>query len=187
MLRLRSAAKQLEHKGDTWEYTPLAKGDVAVRAAVKGKKAVPKEAAPKKMTPEKAKKAQPKKAAPKKTTPKTPKKSATKKQAVLRTPKKVEKLMTGGEVRRRFTMTVQVSGHEYLADPVAATRRVLILALTKIPAKIHDEQVDNGSIYNGMVNKRAEIHFNGVLNDPKDPTGVDLQSPNMWEWQPADR
>jgi hypothetical protein len=52
---------------------------------------------------------------------------------------------------------------------------VLILALTKIPAKIHEEQVDNGS--NGTVNKRAEIHFNGVLNDPKDPTGADMHSP----------
>ena len=114
-------------------------------------------------------------------------KAAANKQAVLREPRKVDNLMAGEEVRRKFTMTVQVSGREYLADPVAATRRVLILALTKIPAKIHEEQVDNGSIYNGMVNKRADIHFNGVLNDPNDPTGADLHSPNMWQWQPADR
>ena len=82
-------------------------------------------------------------------------------------------------------MTVQVSGYEYLADPVAATRRVLILALTKIPAKIHEEQVNHGSILIGMFNKRGEIHFNGVLNDPKNPTGADLH--NIWQWQPSDR
>jgi hypothetical protein len=150
-----------------------------VRAAVKGDKAVPKKTALKKATP--------KKAVPKRTAPNAPKKAAAKKQTALREPKKVETLMAGREVRRKFTMTVQVSGDEYLADPVAATRRVLILALTKIPAKIHEEQVDNGSIYEGMSNKRAEIHFNGVLDDPKNPTGADLHSPNMWQWQPADR
>jgi hypothetical protein len=166
---------------------PIRKGDVAVSAALKGKKAVPKKAAPKKGIPKKAKKVVPKKVAAKKATPKAPKKSATKKQAVLSEPKKVENLVASGEVCRRFTMTVQVSGYEYLADPVAATRRVLILALTKIPAKIHEEQVDSGNIYNGMFNKRADIHFNGVLNDPKNPTGVDLHSPNIWQWQPADR
>ncbi len=144
-------------------------------AAVKGKKAVPNKSAPKKAI---SKKAAPKDAIPRKAAPKKP---AANKQ------KKVENLAAGGEVRRKFTMTVQVSGYEYLADPVAATRRVLILALTKIPAKIHEEQVDNGSIYNGTVNKRADIHFNGVLNDPNDPTGADLHSPNMWQWQPADR
>jgi hypothetical protein len=157
-----------------------------VRAAVKGKKAVPKRATLK-TTPKKAKKAVLKKAAPKKAVPNAPKKSATKKQAVLREPNKVANLMAGVEVRRQFTMTVQVSGHEYLADPVAATRRVLILALTKIPAKIHEDQVDNGCIYEGMFNKRADVHFNGVLHDPKNPTGTDLQSPNMWRWQTADR
>ena len=165
-------------------------------AAVKGKKAVPKKTAPKKATSKKAvpKKTAPNKTAPNKTAPNktvpqkaAPKTAASTKQTVLREPKKVENLMAGREVRRRFTMTVQVSGDEYLADPVAATRRVLILALTKIPAKIHEEQVDNGSIDRGMFNKRADIHFNGVLNDPKNPTGVDLHSPNMWQWQPADR
>ena len=80
--------------------------------------------------------------------------------------------MAGAEVRRKFTMTVQVSGREFLDDPVAATRRVLILALAQIPAKIHEEQVDNESIYKGMFNKRTETHFNGVLNDPKNPTSV---------------
>jgi hypothetical protein len=157
-----------------------------VRAAVKGNKAVPKKTALKKATPTKA---VPKKTVPNKTVPKraAPKKAAAKKQTALREPKKVENLMAGREVHRKFTMTVQVSGDEYLADPVAATRRVLILALTKIPAKIHEEQVDSGSIYNGMFNKRADIHFNGVLNDPKDPTGADLRSPNLWQWQPADR
>jgi hypothetical protein len=158
---------------------PISKGDVAVSAGVKGKKAVPQKAAPKKAT---TKKAAPKKVVPRKA---APKKAAAKKQTALREPKKVENLMAGREVRRQFTMTVQVSGDEYLADPVAATRRVLILALTKIPAKIHEEQVDNGS--NGTLNKRAEIHFNGVLNDPKDLTGAGLHSPNLWRWQPADR
>jgi hypothetical protein len=154
-----------------------------------GKKAVPQKAAPKKATPNRAgpKKATLKKATPKKVVPRkaTPKKAAANKQLVVRESTKVANLMASEEVRRKFTMTVQVSGREYLADPVAATRRVLILALTKIPAKIHEEQVDNGS--NGTVNKRAEIHFNGVLNDPKDPTGADLRSPNLWQWQPADR
>jgi hypothetical protein len=157
-----------------------------VSAAVKGNKAVPKKKALKKATP---KKAVPKKTAPNKTVPKraAPKKAAAKKQTALREPKKVENLMAGREVRRKFTMTVQVSGDEYLADPVAATRRVLILALTKIPAKIHEEQIDSGSIYNGMFNKRADIHFSGVLNDPQNPIGADLYSPNIWQWQPADR
>jgi hypothetical protein len=113
---------QLEQKGDAQEYAHrLWKGDVAVSAAVKGKKAVPQ------------------KASSTKASPKAPKKSATRKQAVIREPKKVENLLAGGEVCRKFTMTVQVSGYEYLADPVAATRQVLILALTKIPAKIHEE------------------------------------------------
>jgi hypothetical protein len=137
-----------------------------VSAAVKGKKAVPKKAAPKKASPEKP---------------------APKKQALLRERKKVENALAGGEVSRKFTMTVQVSGHEYLADPVAATRRVLILALTKIPARIHEEQVDNGNVSKCVSNKRAGMHFNGVLNDPKNPPGADLHSPNMWQWQPAER
>jgi len=148
-----------------------------VSAAMMGKKAVPQKAAPKKTGP--------KNAAPKKATPKTSNSSATKKQAVPREPNKSENLRAGGEVSRKFTMTVQVSGYEFLADPVAATRRVLILALTKIPAKIHEEQVNHGSLLNGMFNKRAEIHFNGVLTDPKDPTGADLH--NSWQWQPCDR
>jgi hypothetical protein len=143
------------------------KGEVAVSAAIKGKKAVPQKAAPKKAVL--------KKSAPKKAAPNPPKRSAIKEQTVPRGPKKVENLLAGGEVRRKFTMTVEVSGYEFLADPVAATRRVLILALTKIPAKIHEEQVDNGSL------------FNGILNDPKDPLGADLHSPNMWQWQPAER
>jgi hypothetical protein len=169
---------------------PIQKGDVAVSAAVTRRKALLKKSAPKKATT--ARKAAPKvlkKAAPKKAmTPRNaaPKMAATTKQAVLGESTKVENL--GGEVPRKFTMTIQVSGNEYLADPVAATRRVLILALTIIPAKIHEEQVDNGSIYKGMFNKQAEIHFNGVLNDPKNPTAAaDLHSPNKWQWQPADR
>ncbi len=101
--------------------------------------------------------------------PQSPKESATKKQAVLRDPKKSENLLASVEVCRKFTMTVQVSGHEYLADPVAATRRVLIFALTKIPAKIHEEQVDSGNIDNGMFNNRADIHFNGVLTTQRTP------------------
>ena len=155
-------------------------------AAVKGKKAVPKKAAPKKVA---AKKTAPRKAAAKKVAAKktAPKKAAAKKQAALRKPKQVENLTAGAEVRRKFTMTVQVSGREFLDDPVAATRRVLILALAQIPAKIHEEQVDNESIYKGMFNKRAETHFNGVLNDPKNPTSAgDFHSPNVWEWRPAD-
>jgi hypothetical protein len=108
----------------------FSKGDVAVSAAVKGKKAAPKKAAPKKVA---AKKTAPKKVAAKK--------------AALRKPKQVENLTAGAEVRRKFTMTVQVSGREFLDDPVAATRRVLILALAQIPVKIHEEQVDNESIY----------------------------------------
>jgi hypothetical protein len=152
-----------------------------VSAAMKGKKAVPQKAALKKAVPNK-------KVAPKKATPKAPKGSVTrKKQAVLREPKKLETLLAGREVCRKFTMTVQVSGHEYLADPVAATRRVLILALTKIPAKIHEEQVDNGSLVNGMCNNRADIHFNGVLNDPKNPAGAASHPSNIWQWQPVDR
>jgi hypothetical protein len=148
-----------------------------VSAVMKGKKAVPQKAAPKKAVP--------KKAASKKATPKASKRSATKKQAVRREPKKSENMLAGGAVFRKFTMTVQVSEYEFLADPVAATRRVLILALTKIPAKIHEEQVNHGSLLNGMFNKRAEIHFNGVLDDPRHPTRADLH--NSWQWQPCDR
>jgi hypothetical protein len=148
----------------------FSKGDVAVSAAVKGKKAAPKKAAPKKVA---AKKTAPKKVAAKK--------------AALRKPKQVENLTAGAEVRRKFTMTVQVSGREFLDDPVAATRRVLILALAQIPVKIHEEPVDNESIYKSTFNKRAESHFNGVLNDPKNPTSAgDFHSLNVWEWRPAD-
>ena len=98
----------------------------------------------------------------------------------------MENLTAGAEVRRKFTMTVQVSGREFLDDPIAATRRVLILALAQIPAKIHEKQVDNESSYKSMFNKRIE-HFNGVLNDPKNLTSAgDFHSPNVWEWRPAD-
>jgi hypothetical protein len=99
----------------------------------------------------------------------------------------VENLTAGAEVRRQFTMTVHVSGREFLDDPVAATRRVLILALAQIPTKIHEKQVDNESSYKSMFNKRIETHFNGVLNDPKNLTSAgDFHSPNVWEWRPAD-
>jgi len=54
----------------------------------------------------------------------------------------VENLLADAEVPREFTMTIQVSDREFLADPVAATRRVLILALAQIPANIHLEQMD---------------------------------------------
>jgi hypothetical protein len=152
-----------------------------VAAAVKGKKVAPKKATPKKAA---AKKTAPKKTAAKKA---APKKAASKKQAALHKPRQVDNLMTGAEVRRKFSMMVQVSGREFLDDPVAATRRVLILALAQIPVKIHEEQVDNESIYKGMFNNRTETHFNGVLNDPKNPTRPgDFQSPNVWEWRPAD-
>jgi hypothetical protein len=163
----------------------FSKGDVAVSAAVKGKKAAPKKAAPKKVA---AKKTAPKKVAAKKVAAKkvAAKKTAPKK-AALRKPKQVENLTAGAEVRRKFTMTVQVSGREFLDDPVAATRRVLILALAQIPVKIHEEQVDNESIYKSTFNKRAESHFNGVLNDPKNPTSAgDFHSLNVWEWRPED-
>jgi hypothetical protein len=177
-----------------------------VSAAVKGKKAAPKKAAPKKVA---AKKTSPKKAAAKKVAAKktaakkvaakktaakkvaakktAPKKAAAKKQVALRKPKQVENLTAGAEVRRQFTMTVHVSGREFLDDPVAATRRVLILALAQIPTKIHEKQVDNESSYKSMFNKRIETHFNGVLNDPKNLTSAgDFHSPNVWEWRPAD-
>jgi hypothetical protein len=152
-----------------------------VSAAVKGKKAAPKKA---------ANRAAAKKIAPKSGASKNPaaKNAATKKQAVLRKPRQVKNLIAGPEVRRKFTMTVQVSGGEFLDDPVAATRRVLVLALSQIPAKIYEELVDHESIYKGIFNKRAEIRFNGVLNDPKNPISAgDFNSPNVWEWRPADR
>jgi hypothetical protein len=156
-----------------------------VSAAVKGKTAASKKASPKKAAAKKttSKKATAKKAVPKKA---VAKKTAPKKQAALRKPKQVESLMAGAEVHRKFTMTVHVSGREFLDDPVAATRRVLVLALSQIPAKIHEKQLDNESIYKG--NKGAETHFNGVLNDPKKPTGASaFHSPNVWEWRPAGR
>ena len=156
-------------------------------ATVKGKKAASKKAAPGKAVAKKtaSKKAAAKKAAPKKT---APKKAAPKKQAAVPKPRQVENLLAGAEVPRKFTMTVQISGREFLDDPVAATRRVLVVALSQIPAKIHEELVDNESIYKGMFNKRAETHFNGVLNDPKNPTSAgDIHSLNVWEWRPADR
>ena len=85
--------------------------------------------------------------APKKTTRTAPRKaptneSAPKRQATVRKPRQVENLLADAEVPREFTMTIQVSDREFLADPVAATRRVLILALAQIPTKIHQEQMD---------------------------------------------
>jgi hypothetical protein len=68
----------------------------------------------------------------------------------------VEKLLAAAEVPREFTMTVQVSGREFLADPVAATRRGLILALAQIPTNIQEEQVDK------LV--RAKYLFSRVLH-----------------------
>jgi hypothetical protein len=151
-----------------------------VSAAVKGKKG--------KKTPPK-KKAAADKPVPKKPVPKKPApKKAVSRKPGLRKPRQVENLMAGEEVRRKFTMTVQVSGREFLADPVAATRRVLILALTQIPPKIHEQQIDNESTYKGMFSKGAETRFKGVLNDPKNLTpGGAFHSPNVWEWRPSDR
>ena len=85
--------------------------------------------------------------APKKTTRAAPRKApanerAPKKQAAVRKPRQVEKLLAAAEVPREFTMTVQVSGREFLADPIEATRQVLIRALAQIPTKIHQEQID---------------------------------------------
>ena len=99
--------------------------------------------------------------APKKTTRAAPRKapaneSAPKKQAAVRKPRQVEKLLAAAEVPREFTMTIQVSGREFLADPVAATRRVLILALAQIPTNIQEEQVDK------LV--RAKYLFSRVLH-----------------------
>jgi hypothetical protein len=124
------------------------------------KKAPMTTAAPKNVT---ARNRSPEKASVKKA---APKKVAPKKQAAVPKPRQAESLMAGAEVPRKFTMTV----------------------LSKIPAKIHEELVDNESIYKGMFNKRAEIHFIGVLNDPKNPTraGV-VDFPNLWEWRPAER
>jgi hypothetical protein len=99
--------------------------------------------------------------APKKTTRAAPRKApanerAPKKQAAVRKPRQVEKLLAAAEVPREFTMTIQVSGREFLADPVAATRRVLILALAQIPTNIQEEQVDK------LV--RAKYLFSRVLH-----------------------
>jgi hypothetical protein len=157
-----------------------------VSIAVKGKKSAPKAA---------SKKAAVKKTTSKKTTAKNTgrkkaaaKNAAPRKKAALRKPRQVETPVAGPEVRRKFSMTVQVSGREFMDDPVAATRRVLILALTQIPAKIHQEQIDSEGIQKGMFNKRAETHFNGVLNDPKNSTTAGaFHSFNVWEWRPADR
>jgi hypothetical protein len=85
--------------------------------------------------------------APEKTTRAAPKKapaneSAPEKQAAVRKPRQVKKLLAGAEVPYEFTMTIQVSGQEFLADPVAATRRMLIRALAQIPTKIHEEEID---------------------------------------------
>ena len=111
-----------------------------VSTAVEGKKTAPKSAISKKST----RAAKTTRTAPKKTTPREApaNESAPKKQAAVRKPRQVEKLLAAAEVPREFTMTIQVSGHEFLADPVAATRRVLILALAQIPTTIHQEQMD---------------------------------------------
>jgi hypothetical protein len=109
----------------------------------------------------KGKKAASKKAAPRKA---VPKKVAPKKQAAVPKPRQVENLIAGAEVPRKFTMTVQVSGREFWMTP----------------SQLH--------VYKGMFNKRAEIHFIGVLNDPKNPTRAGIvDSPNLWEWRPAER
>ena len=100
--------------------------------------------------------------APKKTTRAAPRKAPAnergppKKQAAVRKPRQVEKLLAAAEVPREFTMTIQVSGREFLADPVAATRRVLILALAQIPTNIQEEHVDK------LV--RAKYLFSRVLH-----------------------
>jgi hypothetical protein len=65
-----------------------------VSAAVKGKKAASKKAAPRKGA---AKKAAPKKAGVKKAAPK--------KQAAVAKPRQMENLMSGAEVRRKFTIS----------------------------------------------------------------------------------
>jgi hypothetical protein len=114
-----------------------------VSAAMEGKKTAAKRAVSKKST----RAAKTTRTAPKKTTRAAPRKapadeSAPKKQAAVRKPRQVEKLLAGADMPREFTMTIQVSGHEFLADPVAATRRVLILALAQIPTNIHQEQID---------------------------------------------
>jgi hypothetical protein len=114
-----------------------------VSAAVEGKKTAAKRAVSKKST----RAAKTTRTAPKKTTRAAPRKepaneSVPKKQAAVRKPRQMEKLLAGAEVSREFTMTIQVSDREFLADPVAATRRVLILALAQIPTKIHQEQMD---------------------------------------------
>ena len=158
-----------------------------MNAAVKGKKTAPQKTALKKAA---AKKSTPKKTTSKKAAAKKAiaKKAAPKKQVTLRKPRQVESLMAGAEVDRKFTMTVHVSGREFLDDPIAATRRVLILALSQVPTKIHQQQLDNESTYGGMFNKGAETHFNGVLNDPKKTTGAGVfPSANVWEWRPTDR
>jgi hypothetical protein len=128
-----------------------------VSAAVRGEKAAPKRTVAKKSR-QAAKRTR---TAPKKATRAAPRKAPTnerapKKQAAVRKPRQVEKLLAGAEVPPEFTMTIQVSGHEFLADPVAATRRVLTLALAQIPTKIHDEQVDK------LV--RAKYLFSRVLH-----------------------
>src|SRR5262245_6003274 len=112
-----------------------------VSAAATGKKTAPKGAVSKKST----RAAKTTRTASKKTTTAAPRKapeSAPKKQVAVRKPSQVENLSVGAEVPREFTMTIQVSDREFLADPVAATRRVLILALAQIPTKIHQEQMD---------------------------------------------
>ena len=85
--------------------------------------------------------------APKETARSAPRKAPAnervpKKQAAVRKPRQVEKLLAAAEVPREFTMTIQVSGREFVTDPIEATRRVLILALAQIPTKIHQEQID---------------------------------------------
>ena len=67
-------------------------------------------------------------------------------------------------------MTVQISGREFLDDPVAATRReLLILALSQIPTKIHEKQVDDGNSYKSMFNKRIETQLQWSTQRPKEP------------------
>src|SRR5262245_61195516 len=109
-----------------------------VSAAVEGKKTAPKRAVSRKST----RAAKTTRTASKKTAKAAPRKAPANERVAVRKSRQVENVLAGAEVPREFTMTIQVSDREFLADPVAATRRVLILALAQIPTKIHQEQMD---------------------------------------------
>src|SRR5262245_33895969 len=88
-----------------------------VSAAVEGKKTAPKRAVSRKST----RAAKTTRTASKKTATAAPRKapaneSAPKKQAAVRKPRQVENVLAGAEVPREFTMTIQVSDREFLAD-----------------------------------------------------------------------